>query len=254
MLTPTQVSEFEERGFVFLPGLFDAETIHVIDERQRVIEPAWEANEWPEGCNSSAGRFFMMDEPMLKLVERLDIVAIAQQLLDCEDIHVGACEFGDSIEKAQAEGQSLRQIFWHADGDPDVPSVSFRTALDRHGPGNAPLRVLPGSHLRPRGDVRAEMEENECRVTSCADAPELLVATHPDEREIELDRRFSMVWTPCTWHATGLKLSSGRRRAMGWNYYPPQGRKRDLDALKHVLGENWNDWTPARKKLWGLVS
>ena len=67
-----------------------------------------------------------------------------------------------------------------------------------------------------------------------------------------LDPRWTLVWTPSCWHATGVKTAAGPRRAMGWNYFPPGGRKRDLAALKH-LHPDWPDWPEARQRLWGLV-
>ena len=122
--------------------------MRAIDQRQVEIEPEWEQREWPEGSNPRAGRFFMIGEPLLQLVENPDIVALARHLLECDDVHVGACAIGDVTRTVEKDGQSWRQLYWHADGDPNVPQLSIRTALDRHGPGNAPLRVLPGSYLR----------------------------------------------------------------------------------------------------------
>lgn len=147
-LTQTQADHFKQRGFLLIPNPFGESAMRAIDQRQVEIEPEWEQREWPEGSNPRAGRFFMIGEPLLQLVENPDIVALARHLLECDDVHVGACAIGDVTRTVEKDGQSWRQLYWHADGDPNVPQLSIRTALDRHGPGNAPLRVLPGSYLR----------------------------------------------------------------------------------------------------------
>ena len=82
--------------------------------------------------------------------------------------------------------------------------------------------------------------------------PELLFASHPREVEVILDPRWTLVWTPSCWHATGVKTGAGPRRAMAWNYFPSGGRKRDVEALKYAI-EGWEDWSDTRKRLWGLM-
>ena len=75
---------------------------------------------------------------------------------------------------------------------------------------------------------------------------------HPAEVEVVLDPRWTLVWTPSCWHATGVKSAAGPRRAMAWNFYPAGGRKRDLEALKHIHAGAWEKWSAERKTLWGL--
>jgi len=249
--TPSQVADFNQHGFVLRPNLLGKAAMRALDARQRDIEPDWETRDWPVGCNPKAGRFFLMGEMLLQLVEKPEIIAIARQLLACDDVHVGACALGDVAMGVEANETPWFQLGWHADGDPNVPVVSFRTALDRHGPTNAPLRILPGSHLRPRDEVQAEILQNESATGRLT--PEQCFERHPNEIEILLDPASTLVWSSSTWHATGRKTSPGPRRAMSWNFYPPQGRKRDLNALKLVLGERWRGWSIERRKLWGLA-
>ena len=44
-------------------------------------------------------------------------------------------------------------------------------------------------------------------------------AKHPVEVEVRLDPRWTLVWTPSCWHATGEKTAAGPRRAMA--HWPP---------------------------------
>ena len=74
------------------------------------------------------------------------------------------------------------------------------------------------------------------------------------EVEIKLEPRWTLVWTPSCWHATGVKSAPGPRRAISWNYFPAGGRKRDVEALKHIFADEWESWTLERKDLWGLMN
>ena len=250
-LTDAQVEHFYEQGFVLAENPVDAETMRRIDERQREVEAPWRRTDF-EGFNRLACQFFMIGEPLFELAERDDFIDTARRLLDADDLHIGACGIGDASEIVSADGRPQRQVNWHADGKEGVKVVSFRIALDRHGPGNGPLRVLPGSHRRPRDRVREEFLQRERAVN--ADAPsKWCFARHPDELEIELESKLCMIWSPTCWHATGVKSAPGPRRALGFNYFGPEGRRRDLDALKHVC-PGWPDWSDRRKALWALES
>ena len=246
-LTDAQLGHFERHGFFFVPNPIGAEGMREVDARQQEVEPVWEGTEFP-GCNRLACQFLMIGEPLLKMVESPILVEAARRILGAEDVHVGACGIGDA-----SKGRPIRQVNWHVDGGPDVRQVSFRTALDRHDASNAPLRVLPGSQDRSRDEVAAELLQLELATGNHEEPPEHCYARHPAEVEVVLDPRWTLVWTPSCWHATGLKTGAGPRRAMGWNYFPPGGRKRDVKAVMQLHPE-WEDWPEARRRLWGLDS
>ena len=155
----------------------------------------------------AACQFFLVGEPLLQAVEHPDIVNLAQRILGCEEVHVGACGLGDASKIVSADGRLQQQVHWHADGGPEVEQVSLRTALDRHDPSNAPLRVLPGTHARPREEVEEELRQIEIATGQYDEMPECLFAKHPREVEVILDPRWSLVWTPSCWHATGVKTA-----------------------------------------------
>ena len=142
--TAAQAAHFRRRGFFFIANPFGRERMAAIDARQRAVEPEWEQRAFPDGCNRGACQFLMLGELGLELVERPELVALARQLLACDEVHIGACGLGDA-GKTVSEGKQQHQVHWHADGHPDVAQVSLRTALDRHGANNGPLRVLPGA-------------------------------------------------------------------------------------------------------------
>jgi len=251
--TAAQAAHFRRRGFFFIANPFGRERMAAIDARQRAVEPEWEQRAFPDGCNRGACQFLMLGELGLELVERPELVALARQLLACDEVHIGACGLGDA-GKTVSEGKQQHQVHWHADGHPDVAQVSLRTALDRHGANNGPLRVLPGSHLRSREEVCEEVRQIELATGAYDGEPVDCFAAHPDEVAVELDPRWTLVWTPSVWHATGVKTAPGPRRAMAWNYFPAGGRKRDIEALKHIFADEWESWPEQRQRLWGLVA
>ncbi len=251
-ISDDQLAHFERNGFFLVPNPLGAQGVRQVDNRQQEVEPEWERTEFPAGCNRLACQFLMIGEPVLQMVERQDLVDAARRILGVEEVHVGACGIGDASKADSGGRRRERQVLWHADGSPEVRQVSFRTALDRHDASNGPLRVLPGSQHRPKEEVAAELLQLELATGTHDEMPAQFFARHPHEVEVVLDPRWTLVWTPSCWHATGLKTAAGPRRAMGWNYFPPGGRTRDLTAIRHVHPD-WRDWSEPRQRLWGLV-
>lgn len=217
-----------------------------------VIQPR-EKDSWPSDFNKLACQFLVIGELVLEIVERPELIEMAKQLLDCDEVHIGACGFGDALKIISQDGRSCQQVDWHSDGGPEVKQVSFRTALDSHHSGNAPLRVLPGSHLRLKTEIWEELIQLEIASGQHCNIPTISFAKHPAEVEIVLDPRWTLVWTPSCWHATGIKTTTSLRRAIGWNYFPPEGQKRDAAAVKHIFSNQWQSWSLQRRKLWGLL-
>ena len=250
-ITDTELQHFEVNGFFFVPNPFGEEGMRQLDRITQDTAAEWEATDWPRGFNRMACKFLMLGEPILEFVERPQFLEAGRKLLGCDEIHVGACGSGDATTMI-GDGRPVRQIEWHADGGPDVHQVAFRTAFDRHDASNAPLRVLPGSQKRQKDEVQCELMQLELATGRHDVKPELCFAEHPSETEVVLDPRFTLVWTPSCWHATGIKTAAGPRRAFGWNYFPKGGRKRDTEAVKHIFNGEWQEWTKERKQLWGI--
>ena len=102
-------------------------------------------------------------------------------------------------------------------------------------------------------EVEEELRQVELATGTHDREPERFNARHPHEVEVLLDPRWTLVWTPSTWHATGVKTAAAPRRAMAWNYFPAGGRRRDVEALKYLYAEEWEGWALERQRLWGLV-
>lgn len=252
-LTATRVNHFDTHGFFFIPNPFGEARMREIERIARANESKWESTEWPDGFNRLACQFLMLGIPILEMVEQPELVELAKCILECDRVHVGACGIGDASKIIAEDGRLRQQVQWHADGGPEVKQVSFRTAFDRHDPTNAPLRILPGSHKLPRAQVWEELLQLELATGQHDTPPELAFARHPAEVEVILDPRWTLVWTPSCWHATGVKTAAGPRRAMGWNYFPPGGRKRDVKALQYIFADEWEAWSQERKQLWGII-
>ena len=171
----------------------------------------------------------MIGEPLLKMVESPILVEAARRILGAEDVARRRLRHRRRLPGAAA----IRQVYWHVDGGPDVRQVSFRTALDRHDASNAPLRVLPGSHHRSRDEVAAELMQLELATGNHEEPPEHCYARHPEEVEVVLDPRWTLIWTPSCWHATGLKTGVGPAAGHGLELLPaggPQARREGGDA------------------------
>ncbi len=252
-ISTAQVAHFHRNGFFLTANPLSAESLCAIDAAQRRIEPEWEREVFPGEFNRSACQFFMVGELLLREVERPDLLAMARELLGCEELQVGACGLGDAAKIVAADGRARHQVHWHADGGPEVAQVALRTALDAHANGNGPLRILPGSQTRARAEMLEEFKQFELATGAHQEEPLLYFARHPHEVEVQLDRHWTLVWNPSTWHATGEKTTAGPRRAMSWNYFPAGGRKRDSAALKYVCDGVWQGWPQARQRLWGLI-
>ncbi len=62
-----------------------------------------------------------------------------------------------------------------------------------------------------------------------------------------------ILWTPDVWHCTGANPGHAPRRSITWGYFPAGGRFRDHATLEYVLGEKvLAQWSPSRRRLWGL--
>ncbi len=252
-ISDIQVAHFRGHGFFLIANPLGGENMRQVERVQQDVAGEWEETEWPAGFNRMACQFFMVGEVLLQLVEKPQLLDMARRILDCDQVQIGACGIGDASKVVSEDGRPQRQVHWHADGGPGDRQVSLRTALDRHDPTNAPLRVLPGSQRREREEVEQELLQLELATGRHDELPSQYFARHPHEVEVQLDPRWSLVWTPSCWHATGVKTAAGPRRAMSWNYYPPGGRTRDVEALKYVFEGVWQDWTDERKTLWGLT-
>jgi len=202
-----------------------------------------------------------MDEPAFELAEQPPFLEAARQILDTEEVFVGACAAGDTITAESVDGRPVTSLQWHSapgrDGlyGPRWEQVAFRFPMDEHNPANGGLHLIPRTQNLPKEAAEAEVRE---AVSTSADFFEwdgLFFGTHPEEVKLYPKPGQMIIWTPDLWHCTGANPEHLRRRSITWSYFPPDGRFRDHGTIRHILGdEGLANWTPERRRLWGFDS
>lgn len=95
-------------------------------------------------------------------------------------------------------------------------------------------------------------------MNSSAEADGARFGHHPEEVVVALRPGRTLVWTTQLMHATEIQAGPGPRRVVEFRFRAADGpaSKRSLvrspaDAVPHVF-PGWQDWTDARKRLWGV--
>ena len=94
MLTDTQVSHFHTHGFILIKNPFGEKCMQQIDQADNSNQ---EKNSWSKDFNELACQFLSFGELVLEMVEQPKLIEMAKQLLDCDQVHIGACGFGDAL-------------------------------------------------------------------------------------------------------------------------------------------------------------
>jgi hypothetical protein len=251
-ISDAQIRQFNANGFFLTPNPLSRDEVTRIDRLDQDQHADWAARDWPPGVNKMACRFLMLGEAVLRLVERPAFIDAAKRILECDEVRAIACGAGDAHEVSPLH-RGLPQIQWHSDGVPGAKQLAMRNAIDRHDESRGPLRVLPGSHHRDREEVAQELLQLELATGEHDAEPDKCFVRHPHEAQVILDPRWTLVWTPSCWHATGANRSGASRRTFGWNYGPAGSKCRDVAAVKHVHADQWRTWPEARQRLWGLL-
>ena len=92
--TKQHIRQFRDEGFFFIEFPFSQDQFRQIEVLQRQNYDRWAQTKWPDGMNRLACQFLMLGEPILKMVEQSDLLQMARSLLNCDQIHVGACGIG----------------------------------------------------------------------------------------------------------------------------------------------------------------
>lgn len=121
-----ELEAFQSSGFFVSPQpLLPPETMALIDQLQKEVEPEWMQTEFPPGCNRLACQFLMVmrrgGEQLLKIVEAPANLALAAALLGVDDnldddtgaagaaerVVLEACGMGDTFDVLECN-----QIGW----------------------------------------------------------------------------------------------------------------------------------------------
>jgi ectoine hydroxylase-related dioxygenase (phytanoyl-CoA dioxygenase family) len=260
-----ELAQFNDRGFFCnRTPLIPQETLEKMTKRQREIEPAWSATDYPPGFDRTAVRLLLVlkagGEELLTLLEDGPTLKLASALLDggeerlsltepsalsrdggISTLVIEACGIGEWTDEPTARQD---EVEWCSDGEcqgrPTV--VAFRCAIDSaqavDTDDTAALRLLTG---RPRQEVEKELRA-------------FGVAQHPDEAKAPLNTSTTLVWNPATWHTTTVNDDAGSCWTVGWSYRRREAGRRapNSEAVKWVFAGEWEGWPESRKRLWGL--
>jgi hypothetical protein len=147
VLTEEQIEQFRTLGFFVLPVALDGATLGaLIEEVDAAIAAAGPRDTEAGGVT---GHYIPAGdrEASAELVQRFQ--SLAEQLLGREAFPVAALEilfFGEA--------------WWHVDVGPDVPALKVAVYLETLDARNGALRVLPGTHLIPQGELGALQRMN----------------------------------------------------------------------------------------------
>lgn len=259
-LTKSEESQWHETGFVLVPNPVDPVIIAELQTAIADVEVEWRSRVWEPGSHPLAMQFAMLGNTAFILPEHPEFVRTASALLNVEQVFVGCCSVGNTIEVEASDGRKRQQLQWHStpgwEGEFGTPfeQVAFRIALDEHDSETGGLRLLPGTHRVPKSIAHERVLAGLRRMPDYYEFNGMHFGSHPDQVELFLKPSQLLIWTPNVWHATGEMLSTKPRRAITWLYFPPGGRFRDRAALQRHFPTMIQDWPAARKELWGIQS
>src|SRR5262245_14794364 len=139
MLSAGQVHEFQERGFVTVPGLFSAAALAPVDGYLREHQDVT----WAHKNDDPLREAHYHERPIYDLCTAPALVDVMEQLLGPDLVLL----YSHIMSKPPG---GLR-VAWHQDGpywhrvEPKI-AVTAWIALDDATPENGCMRVIPGSH------------------------------------------------------------------------------------------------------------
>ena len=148
-LSDAQLQEFDERGYLFLEGLFDADEVAVLKDAALAIYASDREEVWREtsGAPRTAFAAHTYDEAHKCLGAHPRLIEPVMQLLGEQvymhqyKINAKAAFDGDVWQWHQDYGTWARD-----DGMPEPRAMNISVFLDEVTPANGPLLFIPGSH------------------------------------------------------------------------------------------------------------
>jgi phytanoyl-CoA dioxygenase PhyH len=217
MLAEEQIEHFRTFGFLVLVGALDGVTLGgLIEEVDAAIATAGPRDTETGGVT---GHYVPAGDRQTsaELVQRFQ--PLAEQLLGREAFPVAAHEilfFGEA--------------WWHVDVGPDVPALKVAAYLETLDAGSGALRVIPGTHLIPQGELAALHRMNPHQV------PCYVIESKPGD---------VIVFHAHLWHAA---LNGRDRRQWSVEYFAFPANERERSELER-LGPEWREepeWGPVR--------
>ncbi|MDH3741062.1 MAG: phytanoyl-CoA dioxygenase family protein [Hyphomicrobiales bacterium] len=149
-LSPSQLAEFDENGFVLLPDVFSAREVAILNEaRQAVFAEQTDANiiEKKSGEVRTAMGLHLRHEVFARLVRHPRLVGPAQQILG-DGLYVQQVKIN---VKSAFDGEAWQ---WHYDfathhaddGVPEPLALNIHVFMEDVNEFNGPLYFITGSH------------------------------------------------------------------------------------------------------------
>jgi len=148
-LTDEQLSEFDESGYLFLPGLFDPEEAAVLKREADAVYATDRKEVWREasGVARTAFAAHKYNEAFRRLGAHPRLLEPVMQLLDGPvymhqfKVNAKAAFDGDVWQWHQDYGT------WHRDDEmPEPRAMNIAVFIDDVTAANGPLLFIPGSH------------------------------------------------------------------------------------------------------------
>jgi hypothetical protein len=215
VLTEDQIEQFRILGLLVLPGALNGVTLGaLIEEVDAAIAAAGPRDTETGGVT---GHYIRAGdrEASAELVQRFQ--PLAAQLLGREAFPVAAHEilfFGEA--------------WWHVDVGPDVPALKVAVYLETLDARNGALRVIPGTHLIPQGELGTLHRMNPHQV------PCYVIDSKPGD---------VIVFHAHLWHAA---LNGRDRRQWSVEYFAFPADERERSELARLAPE-WREeleWGP----------
>jgi phytanoyl-CoA hydroxylase len=232
MLTPEQVKQFHEVGYLRGPRVLEDDEVEVLrEETLRVIRDRSRADvAQPVVCHNMTGKadavvwqiinIWMASEPFKRVVTGNKVASMVAQLTGARELRV----WHDQIQyKPAGDGGAT---MWHQDSPywdiltPKHQQVTAWIALDDVDVDNGCMRMVPGSHqwgndAQPFLHSLKRFEEMEQRVTEWRGHPVSVLPCPVARGEVHFHHSL-------TWHGSNANRSCRPRRAIAIHYATDQ--------------------------------
>jgi len=216
-LTPEQISQFHERGYIYVGEILDATELEEAREAfQRIFDSKPRSFRDLGLQDSETGQqaailqvlnIYQLDEIFRRTECRPDVVDAVESLLDTPAIRL----YGDqALFKPPKHGS---RVLWHQDNGywqlEPANVVSMWLALDDADDSNGCMRVLPGSHKWGLLDHAQSTENEELRG---------IEVNEDDVVSVHVPAGHAMMHHCLTVHGTQANHSARPRRAVAITY------------------------------------
>jgi ectoine hydroxylase len=150
-LSPAQIAEFEEQGYIFIPDLFTAEEMELLNREVPGLFAEERPEVWREkGSTAPRTAFFVQtwNEVFARLARHPRLVEPVMQLLGSDKVYMHQFKIN---AKAAFDGAVWQwhqdYATWHQDDDmPEPRAMNIALFLAEANEFNGPLMFIPKSH------------------------------------------------------------------------------------------------------------